>query len=162
MQRTDGTPLLTLEGPDPTPALPSTSTPSQKSVRPEIRKMIGEMAIRFQPSINADLAAHTAKVAFLTIDLADLPPRALENAIAEYVLNAVYLPKAAEIIEIVNRQAKARTIHKIPNMTLHERADLYNASSNRPKSFGDVQWLVRGGELVIDWVRDGKGQILER
>lgn len=83
--------------------LTCTETPSPEKPRrvpPAIEKMISELGFRYRPTSQADLQAHAAALALLAVDLADMPPRLLERAIAKHVVQSPYMPKAADLVAI--------------------------------------------------------------
>jgi hypothetical protein len=83
------------------PTLPSTcsETPSRSKPPSEVRRLIGELGLRYRPAAQADLQAHAAAIALLACDVADVPPAYLERAIREWVRDKQFMPKASELIE---------------------------------------------------------------
>lgn len=65
-----------------------------------MKKIISELGLRFRPSAQADLEAHSAKLAFLAMDCADVPPRFLEAASKEWARTSRFLPTASELISL--------------------------------------------------------------
>lgn len=85
----------------PTP--PSTSSAREThSSQPSgaIKRLIGELGLRYRPSAQADLEAHAAALALLARDVSDVPPAYLERAIREWVRDRQFMPKANELIEL--------------------------------------------------------------
>jgi hypothetical protein len=82
----------------PTPSLPTTVVPLRRSAPASIKKLILELGLRYRPLASDQLEAYQAKLAALTADVADLPPKLLERAIAEWVRESPYLPKASDLI----------------------------------------------------------------
>lgn len=81
----------------PIPASTCSEPRTRRSVPPEILAMVSEIGLRYQPSAQADLQAHGAKVALLASDIADLNPLKLRLAIARWVSFKPYLPKASDL-----------------------------------------------------------------
>ena len=65
-----------------------------------MKKIISELGLRFRPSAQADLEAHSAKLAFLAMDCADVPARFLEAAAKEWTRTSRFLPTASELIAL--------------------------------------------------------------
>lgn len=65
-----------------------------------VKRLIGELGLRYRPSAQADLEAHAAALALLARDVADVPPAYLERAIREWVRESVYMPKAKDLISL--------------------------------------------------------------
>jgi hypothetical protein len=84
----------------PTPALTCSAAPSPNKPPSEVRRLIGELGLRYRPSAQADLEAHAGAIALLCRDLADVPPRYLEQAIRKWVRESHFMPKASELIEL--------------------------------------------------------------
>jgi len=108
--------------------LTSFAPPPLRSVKPNvppaIKRLVGELGLRYRPAAQADLEAHAASLALLASDLHDVPPHLLEKAIAQHVLSSPYLPKASDLITIarsfVNREAGA---HGPVNETMAQRGN---------------------------------------
>lgn len=64
--------------------------------------MISELGLRYEPSGQADLQAHAARVALLAQDCADLNPLKLRHAAMRWAQNRPFMPKASELRAIVN------------------------------------------------------------
>lgn len=78
-----------------------------------ILEMITELGLRYQPSAQADKQAHAARVALLASDVADVNPLKLRLAIARWVKDRPYLPKASELRLI------AESFDELPAADLH-------------------------------------------
>lgn len=89
--------------PDPAQPSPSFDKPSSKNVPSAIKRLVAELGLRYRPSAQADLEEHAATLALLARDLADIPPQYLEKAIAVWVSQKPWLPKASELVEIAKR-----------------------------------------------------------
>ena len=70
-----------------------------------IRKLISELGLRYPPSGEADLAAHTGRVAMLMQDVAMVPAQYLEIAIGRWVTSNPWLPKACDLIQLAHDAA---------------------------------------------------------
>lgn len=86
----------------PSPRPTETSKPS---IPPAIRKMILELGLRYPPASDADIAAHTARVALLMQDVALVPAKFLEIAIGQWVTSNPWLPKASDLIQMASNAA---------------------------------------------------------
>lgn len=82
----------------PTRSLQTTVVPLRKSAPAPIKRLILELGLRYRPLAQDQLEAYQAKLAALTADCADLPPKLLERAIGEWVRESPYLPKASDLI----------------------------------------------------------------
>ncbi len=80
---------------------------SRPNVPPLVKKVIGELGLRFQPSAQADLEAHALALALLASDVSDVPASLLEAACREHVRISRFMPKAAELIDLA-RQIQGR------------------------------------------------------
>lgn len=87
------------------PTLPSTysaprAAPKKPSVPPAIGRIIGELGLRYRPSVSADLEAHAEAIRLLTEDVADVPPHLLEAAAKRWVRENRFMPKASELVAL--------------------------------------------------------------
>lgn len=87
----------------PTRASTSCGRESPRNVPPAIKRLIGELGLRYRPSGQADLEAHAASLALLARDLADVPPHFLERAIRDWVPRSHFMPKASELVELARK-----------------------------------------------------------
>lgn len=67
-----------------------------------IQHLIAQIGLRYRPSNLTDLEAHTAMLALLACDVADIDPRDLDVAIRQHVKHSPFMPKACELIELAN------------------------------------------------------------
>lgn len=127
----------------PTPALTCSGTPPPNSKPPaEIRRLIGELGLRYRPAAQADLEAHAGSLALLARDLADVPPKYLAKAIHKWTMESKFMPKAAEL------------------------AALARQFLNDDRPDGGVDWAERGnaharsiGRHDINWYYDELGNL---
>lgn len=70
-----------------------------------MRRVIGELGLRFPASQHIDPEAHAGRLALLCRDLADVPVDALEWAADEWAKESAFLPKASELRSIARRYA---------------------------------------------------------
>ena len=99
-----------------------------------VKRLIGELGLRYRPSAQADLEAHAAALALLARDVADVPPAYLERAIREWVRERQFMPRANELIDL------ARSYLPKPNSDKEQRAR---------------QWVERGNAgLAARGIRD--------
>lgn len=84
----------------------SPPTPSLKRKMPsaETKKLVSEIGLRYQPASRTDLAAHAAQLALLARDLADVDTDDLADAIQAHVLACPFMPKAADLIDIIEQR----------------------------------------------------------
>jgi hypothetical protein len=73
---------------------------SPRNVPSAVKRLIGELGLRYRPSAQADLEAHAGTIALLARDLADVPPVYLERAIRKWVLTSHFMPKASDLVEL--------------------------------------------------------------
>ena len=101
----------------PTRRLTSTAQQSSRNDG-KTRRLIAELGLRYRPTAQADLEAHAAMLALLARDLGDVDPDHLEKAIAEHVRCSRFMPKAAELFDLVERYSSASrpifTVHAAP------------------------------------------------
>lgn len=85
------------------PLSTSSERPEQrrrKSVPPAVARVIGELGLRFRPSVQADLEAHAEAIRLLCEDVADIPVHLLEVAAKRWVIENKFMPKASELIAL--------------------------------------------------------------
>ncbi|GGN49488.1 hypothetical protein GCM10011349_20150 [Novosphingobium indicum] len=75
---------------------------------PQIRTLIGSLGLRYEPSRQADLQAHGARIALLSEDMAEANPDLLARAIERWVHVKPYLPKASELHAIIEDMQAAQ------------------------------------------------------
>jgi hypothetical protein len=100
--------LTPYEEPDRTPRSTCGSRHSETSPPPKIRALVAELGLRYRPASQADLAAHAAQLALLARDLADIDPDALSEAIREHVLFSPFMPKAADLVALIEKRSGGR------------------------------------------------------
>jgi len=135
----------------PTRRLTSTAPPSpprQKSAK--TARLIAELGLRYRPAASIDLEAHAATLALLTRDLGIEDPFALERAIVEWVRTSPFMPKAADLLDLIRRD-RALQDPEARLLRLHKHAEEGNASLDA-KGKTHIRWYVRHGELVLDYV----------
>ncbi len=93
--------------------------------------------MRFRPTAQADLEAHAAMLALLIRDLGDVNADALEKAIAEHVRCSRFMPKAAELFDLVERYR----VDSRPIVTAHAA----------PYHQQDIQDRDRSKFVTADW-----------
>lgn len=113
----------------PTRALTSYAKPTQTS-KPsaEVRRIIGELGLRYRPSAQTDLEAHAARIALLACDLATIPPHLLRRAVDRWVRESQYMPTAAELIRMAREELVGDpTFQPASIQKLQEHCDKLNA-----------------------------------
>jgi hypothetical protein len=124
-------------------------TSSEQRVPPKIARIIGELGLRYRPSVQADLEAHATTLALLTRDVAQMRPETLERAAQRWAQTSPYMPKAAELI------AMCRDLDR-PSATQLERLERANASAalinieRAEQGLPPVRWVLKGGEIKIE------------
>ena len=133
---------------DRTPALISSDRP-MRSTQPSaaVKRLIGELGLRYRPSAQADLEAHAASLALLARDVADIPPAYLERAIAQHVVRSPYLPKASDLFAIAQSFLTSAK-PKAGQADLPALAEKYNANL-AAQGRRDMQWVVEGGDIRL-------------
>jgi hypothetical protein len=123
------------------------STSSERPVPPKIARLIGELGLRYRPSVQADMEAHAATLALLTRDVSHLDPNLLEAATRRWVQSERFMPKAAELIEL------CRKLKPATGGDPHKQADEGNERL-RVMGRGDIHWVVKNGQAVLEWRND--------
>lgn len=122
------------------PSISSNVLPLRRPPSAQIKRIIGELGLRYRPSAQADLEEHAASLALLACDVADIPPDILRRAVDRHVAVSPYMPRACELVE-------------------YARALLAG-----PK--GGIDWVANGnrnlaeiGRTDIVWTRDESGAL---
>lgn len=123
------------------PTRPSTSYAPR--VPPKIARIVGELGLRYRPSVQADLEAHAASLALLSRDLADVDPARLGSAADHWARTEKFMPKASELRSLV---AKFGDRNRAVELAV-ERGNAQLLADDRH----DVHWVVRDGRCVIEW-----------
>lgn len=109
-----------------------------------IRRIIAEVGLRYRPTERADLEAHTARLALLASDLADMPADYLQRAVNMWVAKSPYLPKASDLVEVARgfvEQKRAANSGAGANVI---------AEMNARRSDPDLLWVRdAGGSLKL-------------
>ena len=89
--------------------LPSTysaprAEPRKKSVPAAIGRIIGELGLRYRPSVQADLEAHAEALRLLAEDVSDVPANLLETASKRWVRDNRFMPKASELVALARSE----------------------------------------------------------
>lgn len=123
---------------------PSTfsAPPMRSSPNARVVKIVSELGLRYRPLATADQEAHAAQVALLAADLGNVDPCRLAEAAHEYARTERFMPKACDLLAIVNR---SRDGNANSPENLARLAAKYNAGMSRT----DVQWVVIGAELKL-------------
>lgn len=130
----------------------STSSPASqpRSVPREVLKTITELGLRYEPSVQADLQAHSSRVALLTHDCADLNPLKLRHAAMRWAQHKPFMPKASELRAIVEDMESAEWKEQNRDEALQMFCDEKNDWARRLGA--DWWWRVvtidRGGEKI--------------
>lgn len=113
---------------------------SQRSIPPHIKKMVLELGLRFRPLGGENQEEYAAAVTLLGQDVAHVAPGPLETAIAEWVRTKRFLPRAAELLDMVAQmQGRSRTGTDAGFAQLQDHCDRLNALNN-----GRDDWRVVG------------------
>lgn len=127
---------------------PERSSPPK--VPTKIKALIAELGLRFRPTSQADLEAHAGALALLCTDLADAPPHLLERAIQRHAVTSPYLPKAADLVRLMQEllsadRPKATTGAKI-DQAARRNAEMDQDANARQ----DIRWVYdAGGALQL-------------
>jgi hypothetical protein len=112
-----------------------------------VRRIVGEIGLRFRPTAQTDLEAHAARIALLACDVADIPVHLLRQAANAWVQNSRFMPTASELIEAARSfMPKLVVVNEAPNKQgILRRIDLeYQERMQRArnvKEYGDVwEW----------------------
>jgi hypothetical protein len=127
------------------------STYSEPPVPPRIGRIIGELGLRYRPSVQADLEAHAATLALLTRDVAHMRPETLERAARTWAQEERFMPKAAELIGLCRKLEK-------PNVNVQASCERANAQlatngtneKRRSEGLPPVRWVVRDNRVQIE------------
>lgn len=127
-------------------AQPSTSSnvlPLRRPPSAAIKRIIGELGLRYRPSAQADLEEHAACLALLARDVADIPPDILRRAVDRHVAISPYMPKACELIEASKALLRGPIEGEIDWVTIGNRT--LNEIGRH-----DIRWSRdEGGALVL-------------
>jgi hypothetical protein len=127
---------------------------SQPSVPAAIRKLISELGLRYRPTSQTDIEAHTAMLALLAIDLADLPASLLDRAIAEWVTSSPFMPKAYDLVELSRKLLPPANPSAAVPKSNHELAARNNHELDmNPSGRRDIRWVADAGGVHLDWIR---------
>lgn len=131
------------------PRMPATTPGAmpepQRRVPPRIQALISELGLRYRPTSQTDIEAHSATLALLARDLAEMPPALLDGAIARWAQSRPFLPKACELIAI------ARDLLPAP-----ERDPPGRAISDR---YNDRIVAEGAGHRPLRWREDAHGNL---
>lgn len=131
---------------DRTPASTCSDRPRQKPPR-EIRELVAKLGLRYRPSAQADLEAHAATIALLACDLADVPPRYLERAINQHVTQSPFMPKASELMALVQQLQDSEG--RRSDTPLADRWNAALAAEGRH----DIRWRDDNGQMKLESTR---------
>jgi hypothetical protein len=119
-----------------------TVVPLRKSAPASIKRLILELGLRYRPMAPDQLEAYQAKLAALTADCADLPPKRLERAIADWARESPFLPKASDLIS----KAQSYTLQQDrTDRDSRENAERLAAQANdhlKGKGCWSMRWIV--------------------
>lgn len=134
-------------GPNPRSTSTAPAAPPRKPSAKTIT-LIGELGLRYSPSAQADREAHSAALALLTRDLADVPPSILAQAIDQWVRQSRFMPKASELVEL----CKAIVCRAMPEPQPSGHLSLY-AIDREEHIRRSAARSQREVEEAIAWVR---------
>lgn len=142
----------------PGQTLPSTSTskPKQNSrqVPARIKDAVSKIGLRYRPTSQTDLAAHTAMLALLASDLADLPPDLLDRAIEDWAVRSPYMPKAYDLVQLAKGylDKPSKPSAATPNDWETKAHAANDALGARQDGRRDIRWVAthEGIELQFD------------
>lgn len=129
-----GQTLSWMRSPEPQPK------PESLNVHPLIRQAVLELATRYRPNRPEELEPFEARIALLTKDLAHVNPHALKDAADEWAQREKWLPKASELIGLI-QEARGPRGKEI------DLAAKYNAR------------LASEGKRGMKWIYDAGGQL---
>lgn len=129
----------------PTPFATPTVVPLRRTAPSAIKKLILELGLRYRPMAPDQLEAYQAKLAALTADCADIPPRHLERAIADWVRSSPYLPKASDLVARARSSQQGTVGDARHDRDTRENAERLAEQANiRLKGEGkwNIRWVV--------------------
>lgn len=126
--------------------------PKQTTVPSDIRKLIAELGLRYEPSAKADLQAHAARMALLSRDLAEARADLLDEAIRMWVSRKDFLPRANELIAMMQsildrraavpqREDMADQVERLNEMSL-SKAQGWRWFLNYRMDDGQKRWFI--------------------
>jgi hypothetical protein len=119
----------------------------RKRVSAKTERLIGELGLRYRPSVQADLEEHAAQLALLAADVADIPPDLLERAIRDHAVRSPYLPKASELIALAQSY-----MPKPGRMDQQAICDRGNADLLTIPRY-DIRWSIgEDGKAALGWI----------
>ena len=138
--------------------LPCSDRRKPRSIPAAIRALIGELGLRYRPSLQEEIEAHAGRLALLAADLSDLPPPALRYAIDRWVIARPYMPKASELAELAQQYLTAPAPGQgrkapPPDVQCHERNLALKAAGNFR-----MRWRIVGGAWqaldYLEWLEE--------
>ena len=128
----------------------------------KIRSLIAELGLRYRPTSQADLEAHAGALAMLCVDLADAPPHLLERAIQRHALESPYLPKAADLVKLMQSLLNDARPTTAPGAKLDQAARA-NAHLDAEKPDFPARWIYdQGGALQLVPIADYRAHIASK
>lgn len=133
----------------PPTAPKSTQTSQPKKAPAAIRALLVDMAARYRPTDPSRVAAHVEQLDLLASDLADAPTEKLRAAIAEWVRNSRWMPRASDLWDIIRRQAtSAVSIIGPSEERLRYRVETGNRMLDEAGRI-DVRWIIDNGGVRL-------------
>lgn len=115
----------------------------------KIRTLIAELGLRYRPTSQADLEAHAGALALLCTDLADAPPHLLQRAIQRHALESPYLPKASDLVRLMQDDLNGSRPAAEPGRKLDQAARANTRLDAENPNF-PARWIYdHGGQLQL-------------
>ena len=114
-----------------------------------IRELVSQLGLRYRPTAQADLEAHAAQLALLAVDLAEMPPKILEQAVNRHVVKSPYMPKAAELIDLCRQIQQEGGGHVSGKLTRDDIANIVK-DYNQKYTWCRNYLVFRDGKLTFD------------
>lgn len=126
--------------------------PPKKNTPPAIKRIVAELGLRYRPASGAALEDHRRAIELLADDLADIPPDRLEVASREWVRGNSFMPRAADLVRLVQSQISAPSTSASRDEFKARMAMLGNQNLDE-QGRTDIRWIVENGSLrLIDTV----------
>lgn len=113
---------------------------------------MAKLGLRFRPTSATDLAAHTALLALLANDLADVPADLLNRAIEDWATRSPYMPKAFDLVQLAKSYLPKPQVVKEGPTDWEMLARRYNDRMGAdPEARRDVRWTASPTGILMQF-----------
>lgn len=148
----------------PGQTLPMTSSskpePRSKQVPAKIKEAIAKLGLRYRPTSSTDLPSHTALLALLASDLADIPADLLDRAIEDWATRSPYMPKAFDLVQLAKSYLPKPVQRASAPTDWEMRAQAANDQLHgREKGRRDIRWVASHDGMTLEFDRSYRSDI---